>query len=156
VNLFGMHYAKNLRYFTVGHGGYFSPQRFLLFNVPVTWTGKARRLEYTVGTSIGSQSFTENASPYFPMDPLVQGATGPYYPSMASSGVNYNVDVRSAYQVAENWFLVGFLNVNNARFYSQQSAGVSIRYSFRPRPLESDLTIPSIPDWRGRQPFGLR
>lgn len=156
VNLFAMHYSKNLRYFTVGHGGYFSPQRFVLFNVPVTWTGKARRLEYTVGTSIGSQSFTENASPFFPMDPLVQGATGPYYPALSSSGVNYNLDFRSAYQVAENWFLVGFLNVNNARFYSQQSAGVSIRYSFRPRPLESDLTIPSIPDWRGRQPFGLR
>lgn len=156
VNLFAMHYAKNLRYFTVGHGGYFSPQRFLLFNVPVTWTGKAKRLEYVIGTSIGSQSFTENASPYFPVDPLMQGATGQYYPSLSSSGINYNVDFRAAYQVAENWFLVGFLNVNNARFYSQQSAGVSIRYSFRPRPLESDLTIPSIPDWRGRQPFGLR
>ncbi len=156
VNLFAMHYAKNLRFFTVGHGGYFSPQRFLLFNVPLNWTGRTKRLEYVVGTSIGSQSFTEEASPFFPMDPLVQGKTGPYYPKLSSSGINYNIDVRTAYQVAENWFLVGFLNVNNARSYSQQSAGISIKYSFRPRPLDTDLSIPSIPDWRGRQPFGIQ
>ena len=156
VNLFAMHYAKNLRFFTVGHGGYFSPQRFVLFSVPVTWTGKAKRLEYIIATSMGSQAFTEDASPYFPMDALVQGKTGPYYPKLSTSGVNYNLNVESSYQVAENWFLVGYLNVNNARFYSQQSAGVSIRYSFRPQPLGSDLSIPSVPDWRGRQPFGLR
>jgi tetratricopeptide (TPR) repeat protein len=156
VNLFAMHYAKNLRFFTMGHGGYFSPQRFLLFNAPVTWSGKAKRLEYIVGTSVGSQSFTEDSSPYFPMDPLIQGKTGPYYPKLSSSGVNYNVDFRTTYQVAENWFLVGYLNVNNARFYSQQSAGLSIKYSFRPRPLDTDLSVPSIPDWRGRQPFGIQ
>ena len=70
--------------------------------------------------------------------------------------MNYNFDIRAAYQIAENWFLVGFLNVNNASSYSQQSAGVSIRYSFRPRPLDVDVPAPSIPDWRGRQPFGLQ
>lgn len=156
LNLFAMSYSKNLRYFTVGHGGYFSPQRFLLFNVPITWSGKTRRLEYTVGTSIGSQSFTEDSSAYFPLDPLVQGKTGPYYPKLSSSGVNYNVDFRTAYQIAENWFLVGYLNVNNARFFSQQSAGISIKYSFRPRPLGADLMVPSVPDWRGNQPFGLQ
>jgi hypothetical protein len=156
VNLFAMHYAKNLRFFTMGHGGYFSPQRFFLFNVPVNWSGKANRLQYVVGTSIGSQSFTEEASPFYPMDPLVQGKAGPFYPKLSSSGINYNIDFRTAYQVAENWFLVGFLNINNARFYSQQSAGISIKYSFRPRPLDSDLSIPAIPDWRGRQPFGIQ
>lgn len=156
VNLFAMHYAKNLRYFTTGQGGYFSPQRFYLFNVPVTWTGKSKRFEYVVSSSVGSQSFTEDASPYFPLDPLVQGKNGPYYPKLSSSGINYNFDFRVAYQVAENWFLVGFLNVNNARFYSQQSSGISIRYSFGARPLGTDLALPGIPDWRGRQPFGLQ
>lgn len=156
VNLFAMHYAKNLRFFTVGHGGYFSPQRFLLFNVPVSWSGKAKRLEYTMGTSIGSQSFTEEASAYFPLDPAVQGKAGPFYPKLSSSGVNYNIDFRTAYQVSENWFLLGYMNVNNARFYSMQSAGISIKYSFSPRPLNTDFSVPSIPDWRGRQPFGIQ
>ena len=155
VNLFAMHYEKNLRYFTLGQGGYFSPQRFFLFNVPVTWSGRAKRIDYVVATSVGAQSFMEQASPYFPLDTLIQGKAGPYYPELSSSGLSYNFDFRAAYQIAENWFLVGYANVNNARFYSQQSAGISIRYSFGARPLGADLSIPSVPDWRGRQPFGL-
>lgn len=155
INLFAMHYEKNLRFFTLGQGGYFSPQRFLLFSVPVTWSGKAKQLEYRVATSIGSQSFTEDVSPYFPVDEAIQGKTGPYYPRFSSSGVNYSIDIRTAYQVAENWFLGGYLNANNARFYSLQSAGIFVKYSFRPRPLTSDFSLPSVPDWRGRQPWGL-
>ena len=154
VNLFAMHYEKNLRYFTIGHGGYFSPQRFVLFNVPVTWTGKWKQLEYTVGTSIGSQSFNEDASPFFPLDTSIQGKLGPVYPKFASSGLNYNLDARFAYQIGENWFLGGFMNINNARFYSLQSTGVYIKYAFKPRPAISGFTLPAVPDWRGRQPFG--
>ncbi len=154
VNLFAMRYEKNLRYFTLGHGGYFSPQRFVLFNVPVTWTGKWNRLEYTVGTSIGSQSFNEDASPFFPLDTSLQGKAGPVYPKFASSGLNYNLDGRFSYQVGENWFMGGFMNVNNARFYSLQSTALYIKYAFRPKPLMSDFTLPSVPDWKGRQPFG--
>ena len=94
VNLFAMHYAKNLRFFTMGHGGYFSPQSFYLFSVPVTWTGKAKRLEYLIATSVGSQSFTEDASPYFPMDPLVSGEDRAILPEIVDAPVsNYNLNL---------------------------------------------------------------
>jgi hypothetical protein len=33
----GMHYDRNVNFFSVGHGGYFSPQRYLLGSVPVSW-----------------------------------------------------------------------------------------------------------------------
>lgn len=155
ANLFAMHYAKNLRYFTLGQGGYFSPQRFVLFGVPVNWTGNWRHLQYLASTSIGSQSFSEDASAYFPTQPNIQGKAGPYYPRYSSSGTNYNVDFRLAYQLAPNWYVGGFFNANNARFYTLQSAGIFVRYSLRERPLDTDLKAPSLPDWKGKQPFGL-
>jgi predicted Zn-dependent protease len=77
LNLFMMSYERNLRYYTIGHGGYFSPQMFYLVNVPVQWTGVyQRRFEYSVNLSLGSQSFREDAAPYFPTLLNVQGPTG--------------------------------------------------------------------------------
>jgi hypothetical protein len=54
LNFSGMHYDKNLRYFTLGQGGYFSPQSYFLFNVPVHWRGiYHNRFEYSVDGSLG-------------------------------------------------------------------------------------------------------
>jgi tetratricopeptide (TPR) repeat protein len=155
LNLFAMHYTSNLRYFTYGHGGYFSPQRFVLFNVPLTWTGKWKLLQYTASTSIGSQSFSENASAFFPTAPSLQGANGSYYPNYSSSGVNYNVDFRLAYQISSNWYVAGFFNANNASFYRLNAIGITVRYSMKERPMNPEFIVPSIPNWRGKQPFGL-
>jgi tetratricopeptide (TPR) repeat protein len=155
MNLFAMHYTNNLRYFTYGQGGYFSPQRFVLFNVPLTWTGKWKLLQYTASTSIGSQAFSENASAFFPTAPGLQGVNGSYYPNYSSTGVNYNVDFRLAYQLSSNWYVAGFFNANNASFYRLNAIGITVRYSIKERPLNPQFVVPSIPDWKGKQPFGL-
>ncbi|HWB95705.1 MAG TPA: cellulose synthase subunit BcsC-related outer membrane protein, partial [Bryobacteraceae bacterium] len=141
ANLFAMHYEKNLRYFTLGHGGYFSPQRFVLLGVPVSWTGTWKHLQYVANTTIGSQSFSENCSPYFPTAPCIQSQTGPFYPRYSSSGTNYNADFRLAYQVSPNWYVGGFYNANNARFYTLQTVGFTVRYSLQSRPLDTEFSV---------------
>jgi len=156
MNISGMHYDKNLRYFTLGQGGYFSPQQYFLFSVPFRWTGDYKqRLQYTIGASLGSQHFEEDASPYFPTDPSLQGTAGPYYSSVTSTGANYSLEARIAYQIAPNWFIGAWANGNNARDYSSQSTGLFVRYSFQARPLIQDNNVPSIPDWKGQQLFRL-
>lgn len=155
ANLFAMHYDKNLRFFTLGQGGYFSPQRFILFGVPITWRGSYRNFQYSAATTIGSQSFSEQSSAYFPNSSAIQGPGGPFYPNYSSSGTNYSVDFRAAYQISPNWFVGAYANVNNARFYTLQTVAVTVRYSLKGRSMDTDFTVPSIPDWRGRQPFGL-
>jgi len=152
----GLHYDNNLRYFTFGQGGYFSPQRYFLVGVPVTWRGVwHRRLQYTLSGSVGPQIFREDDSPYFPTNALLQGRDGPYYPGITSTGINFNTDFRWLYQFNENWFLGGLLNINNARNYTSQSLSFYLRYSPKARTLGSDYWLPSVPDWRGRQPFHL-
>jgi tetratricopeptide (TPR) repeat protein len=152
----GLHYDNNLRYFTFGQGGYFSPQRYFLVGVPVTWRGVwQRRLQYSLSGSVGPQSFREDDSPYFPTNALLQGRDGPFYPGLSSTGLNYNVEFRWLYQFNPNWFLGGLLNVNNARNYTAQSLSFFLRYSPKARTLGSDYWLPSVPDWRGRQPFHL-
>ncbi|MBV8549746.1 MAG: BCSC C-terminal domain-containing protein [Acidobacteriaceae bacterium] len=155
MNLTGMHYDKNLRYFTFGQGGYFSPQQYFLFSVPVQWTGWWRqKLQYSVSATIGAQHFSENASPYFPVQSSSTDS-GLLYPAYANTGANYNLDARTGYQIAPHWLAEAFLNLNNARNYVASSAGMSLKYLFEARPLSPDLNIISVPNWKGSQPFAL-
>jgi hypothetical protein len=57
--------------------------------------------------------------------------------------------------MSSNWFIGFYANVNNARDYAAQTVNVYVRYMIHARPLQSDLMIPSLPDWRGFQPFAL-
>ncbi|HJY07431.1 MAG TPA: cellulose synthase subunit BcsC-related outer membrane protein, partial [Bryobacteraceae bacterium] len=177
MNLTGMHYDKNLRYFTFGQGGYFSPQQYFLFNAPVRWTGWWRqKLQYSVSGSLGAQHFTEDSSPYYPIQPPGQpagpGAATPpstpgpgrrpalattqtSYPAFANTGANYSLDVRTGYQLTPHWLAEAFVSANNARDYTATSAGLGIKYLFDARPLSPDLNIIAVPDWKGHQPFAL-
>jgi cellulose synthase operon protein C len=155
LNFSAMHYDKNLRYFTLGQGGYFSPQQYFLFNIPVRWTGAWKQVQYSFSGSIGAQHFQESATPFFPTQTLFPsqlqfpGVAPPYYSSNSDTGPNYSLEARVAYQFSPYWSLGFFANVNNARDYTAGAAGVSVRYSVRPRPLTEEFYIPSLPDWRG-------
>ena len=89
ANFFGMHYAHNLRYFSYGQGGYFSPEAYFLAAMPLSWTGHyGPDLHYTVTGSIGAQSFQEDSSAFFPLDPGLQTAFGSQkWPVHAARGV---------------------------------------------------------------------
>jgi tetratricopeptide (TPR) repeat protein len=156
LNFSAMHYDKNLRYFTLGQGGYFSPQQYYLFNVPFHWTGVYnRKLQYVIGGSLGSQHFHENASPFFPTEAAMQALKGGTYSAMTSTGANFNFESQLNYQLAPHWMVGGWVNANNSRNYVSYSAGLFVKYTFQARPLSFDNSISSVPDWRGQQPFTL-
>ena len=156
ANFFAMHYNKNLTYFTLGQGGYFSPQQYFLFNTPVRWIGTYKRgFEYSITGSIGSQQFKENPSPYFPDNAGLQASSGMYYPGQSVVGVSYNLSFRGDYRLPSNWYMGAFANFNNARDYNQQTIGFNVRYLFHNRPMTLEAPVQTIPDWRGFQPFQL-
>lgn len=67
-------YRRNLRFFTLGHGGYFSPQSFFALNLPVDYRGRSGDFSYRVGGTLGYAVWRESSAPVFPMDPGLQGA----------------------------------------------------------------------------------
>ncbi len=72
LNLVYFGYGTNEDHFTDGYGGYFSPQDYVAAVVPVTWTATRGTLTYTLGGSVGLQSFTANAGQVFPTDQGMQ------------------------------------------------------------------------------------
>ena len=155
ASLFAMHYDKNLSYFTLGQGGYFSPQSYFLFSVPVTWEGKFdKKLTYKISGSLGSQHFSEDATPFFPINAALQLNGNPYYAAQAVTGASYSLDARLSYRLTPNWLLSGILNANNTRNYSAQTIGVNVRYLFR-QPQAAEVSMPPMSDWRGWDPAEL-
>ncbi|HEY0795305.1 MAG TPA: cellulose synthase subunit BcsC-related outer membrane protein [Acidisarcina sp.] len=129
ANLTAMHYAMNQRYFTVGQGGYFSPNAFLLMNAPINWEGRPiYNTSYSIGGSMGVQSIQQGAAL---AGSLVTG-TG----VETTNGASYDLHGRVAHRMDAHWTLEGFFATNNARDYTDNSAGFTVRYSVNPLPLE--------------------
>ncbi len=73
LNLVYFGYNRNLGNFTFGSGGYFSPQQFFAILVPVSYRQQLTPdLTYTVGASIGVQTFRAKGSDVFPNNPALQ------------------------------------------------------------------------------------
>jgi hypothetical protein len=159
VNFFGMHYDKNEDAFTMGMGGYFSPQAYFLANVPFTWTGHYQtRWHYNIMGSLGVQAFQQDATYLFPLAHNTGVTlnsvtyTDLQLPAKTSVGPNYDLRAQVAYQISPHWFAGGFFGANNSRNYKSATAGFYVRYLFRSQP--STVTSPTgIFSTDGMRPF---
>ncbi|HEY1213642.1 MAG TPA: cellulose synthase subunit BcsC-related outer membrane protein, partial [Bryobacteraceae bacterium] len=154
TNFSAMHYDKNLRYFTLGQGGYFSPQQYFLFDVPFHWSGTyGRRLQYSAGGSLGVQRFQEDSSPFYPNSPRLQAQSGESYAALRCVGANFSLDGQALYQLAPQWIAGTFFSANNARNYASIAGGFFVKFTFEPKRLGLDHDVPGVPNWRGQQPL---
>nr|WP_314075656.1 cellulose synthase subunit BcsC-related outer membrane protein [uncultured Roseococcus sp.] len=67
-------YDRNLRFFTLGHGGYYSPQSFAALNVPLDYRGRSGDFSYRLGGTVGYAVWREETTPLFPNNPGLQQA----------------------------------------------------------------------------------
>jgi hypothetical protein len=151
ISVTALGYDKNLRYFTLGQGGYFSPQRYFSANLPIEWTGRYGALSYRLDGSIGIQSFRENSSAYFPNSTALQtawesaaaaanataGAPSGVtfkssYPGQSKTGLGFRLGAAAEYRIAPKWVAGGKLALDNASDYFQASGLLYVRYNFEP------------------------
>ncbi|KXA75264.1 cellulose synthase [Bordetella pseudohinzii] len=148
LNLGAIFYDNNQRFFTYGHGGYFSPQQFYALSVPVTWAQRDGRFTYKLQGAVGIRHFKEDSADYFPTNGGLQAAanavnqglfgTPAVYDGQSRTGVGYNLAAAAEYQLTPKLFLGGTLAMDNASDYRQYAGGLYLRYAFYPqtRPLE--------------------
>jgi hypothetical protein len=72
LELFITHFADNLRFFTFGQGGYFSPQFFLFAGVPLSWELHTDEWTLRANGAAGVNWYQEDPSPMFPADGALQ------------------------------------------------------------------------------------
>jgi cellulose synthase operon protein C len=149
VNATAMHYDRNLNFFSIGHGGYFSPQRYLLGSIPVSWLERRERLEYEIAAGGGVQSIQQDGAPIDPTQ--TDSLEAPYDPDNRR-GANYNVAFRLAYHVAPHLHLEAFAGANNARDFASRTFQLRFKLDLSQMPAGTRLPVKPIPDWKGSRP----
>lgn len=156
VNANFMHYEKDLKFFSYGQGGYFSPQRFYLASVPISWYSRHPRFEYQLTFSGGAQYLSESASVFYPASPGSAAVTQGTYAGDNSLAPNYDAKIRMGYRITPHVYFDTFATANNSRNYYTQSVGFNLRFMIDRIPTSTDLRVNSIPDWTGKQPFSVQ
>ncbi len=124
VDLVYFAYDQNLRYFTLGQGGYYSPQSYAAINVPLDFRGRLGDVGYRLGATAGYVNWREDASLVFPnnatlQSQLVQAARTnsqlvTAYPGQSQSGFIGGVRADLDYALTDNTSLVGQFSFNKA------------------------------------------
>lgn len=155
-NASAMHYDRNLKYFSFGQGGYFSPQTYYLASIPIGWYARHPRFEYEVKFSGGVQYLHEASTLYYPVLPGSTRVLQGRYAANNGAAPNYDADIRLGYRVTPYMYFDTFATANNSENYYSQSVGFNLRFMLNPIPTRTDLRVNSIPDWTGKQPFSIQ
>lgn len=133
-------FEHNLSQFTVGHGGYYSPQELHNFGVSVNFLTKEGRDWLIRGdASIGAQTATQDDSPYYPLTPWI----GPdVYSGTETSGVGIQGKVQGVWRLSDRWMLEAGASGQNNEDFSEVTGFIKLRFNFGPRSAtyRTDLT----------------
>lgn len=146
-NTMWMKYDKNLSGYTLGHGGYFSPQRFTDMSIPFHWTGHTNSEQFTwkLDASAGVQRFRTHDTPYFPTNPAMQraaynaaavasllglqtGYTAPILRGERKTTFSYRLTGTAEWEFSPRFFFGSRLSINNGRDYRESSIDLYLRF----------------------------
>ena len=145
LNLIYFGFNKNLGGFTLGQGGYFSPQQFIAALIPIDFRHRVSDdLVYEVGGGIGVQSFRQRGNKVFPDDPLLQAALVAQQANpltaipgvITSSGGTHEVGIAGAahasidYRLTPNVHIGARVGMEHAGTYTEGSGLLYARYIF--------------------------
>jgi hypothetical protein len=133
-------YSENQRFYTFGHGGYYSPQSYLTLSLPLEWQGRRDRWSFELRASV-SQSFSkEDPAPFYPTDPALQaqaagsplpsGYSAPVYGGGSGSGSGYSLRGVVEYRLFD-WLVVGGrAGVDRSDYYEPNFFNLYFRHLF--------------------------
>jgi hypothetical protein len=137
LNLSVDRYARNLGQFTPGHGGYFSPQRYLRLGPAFDFMTAERRDYMLKGRiAVGATDQHEAAAPRLP---LADG--GARYAAAGKRGIARDFELGAVWQATPNLQLGGWLAYRQSPNYEDRAAMFFVRILLEPRRavLSSDL-----------------
>ncbi|ELY3085434.1 TPA: cellulose synthase complex outer membrane protein BcsC [Klebsiella aerogenes] len=149
------HYDKDLSGYTLGQGGYYSPQEYLSFSVPVIWRQRTENWSWELGGSVSwSHSRTQTQARY----PLLNLIPSQYRyeasqlkeQGSSSQGFGYTARALVERRVTGNWFVGAAVDIQQAKDYTPSHALLYVRYSASG--WQGDMDMPPQPlvpyaDW---------
>ncbi len=138
VNVNYANFRKNLGQFSFGHGGYFSPQQYVAFALPVEYDGKADRWSYRLQGAPGYQITRQSAAPYFPTDNVAQtnlnyaaagsgGSIQSYYASSNDKGFGFSGLGQVEYELTKTTTVGATAGYNSFGNYHETKAMIYLK-----------------------------
>lgn len=144
VTLFFDSFAQNERFYTYGHGGYYSPQTYVSLTLPLEWYGRTQRWSYYLRGSVSFSQSQEKSMPYFPTNGALQAASGDLtYGSGGGFGVGFSLLGRAEYWINRHWVIGGQVQFERSDYYAPNRFLVYMRYHFDAR--RGDVPMPPSP-----------
>ena len=138
ISIGWMDFSKNLSQFTMGQGGYFSPQNYVSVSLPVDYSQKFDNWKLNLGGSVGYQSYSQDSSDYFPDSPDAQKALETLanlgftkeaqYKGTSESGIGYTMRAGVDYNVNKDMTIGGKVGYDTFGSYNESTAGLYFRY----------------------------
>jgi tetratricopeptide (TPR) repeat protein len=123
------HYRENLSHFTLGHGGYFSPNYMLQGDFGAQYsTREGRNWLFTAGATLGYQRNRQSSAPFFPLAP-----DGRDHRATEAADITYGLSARAGMLVDKRWIVGGGFGMNSAADYDDFMIGLFLRYVFANR-----------------------
>jgi predicted Zn-dependent protease len=147
------HYDKDLSGYTLGQGGYYSPQQYLSFAVPVNWRQRTENWSWELGGSVSWSHSKTNSQARYPEQNLLPSnfRGGDTIDSGSSSnGFGYTAHALIERRMTSNWFIGAAVDIQQAKDYTPSHALLYVRYSAAG--WQGDMDLPPQPlvpyaDW---------
>jgi tetratricopeptide (TPR) repeat protein len=144
ATLLGMKYAKNQSGFTLGHGGYFSPELFARGGTPLTWSYFSEHWRTRLEVDPGLNWFRQGDALYYPNDPDLQanldalgGVTS--YPERSNFGFSMNIGGDARWQIGNHFELGLDASMHFADDYEEYRAALVLQLNLQRR-VQADPT----------------
>ena len=142
------HYDKDLSNYTLGQGGYYSPQEYVSFAVPVLWRERTENWSWELGGSVSWSHSRTKTMPRYPLLNLIpadyrQLASEQTESGGSSQGFGYTARAIIERRVTSNWFVGLGVDIQEAKDYTPSHALMYVRYSAAG--WQGDMDLPPQP-----------
>lgn len=143
VSSLAMHYARELGGYSLGQGGYYSPQRYVSLSLPVNYTARHGDWSWQLEAAV-SQSWSESDdSPRYPLG----GETVAGLPDATATrtggsggGFGYSLSAGVERRLGDHWSAALHASLQQSEDYAPNSLNLTLRYSLGA--WQGDLSMP--------------
>lgn len=126
-----MAFERNLSEFSYGHGGYFSPQRFVHFGLPINWQGSFQAMTWRLDLEPGVTWFQLDEAPYYPLSSSEIFDPAARYKSRESLGLGVDGVLELSYALTPQISFGSRAELHTGDDHREICAGAYLRFALK-------------------------
>ncbi|MBL8264978.1 cellulose synthase subunit BcsC-related outer membrane protein, partial [Steroidobacter sp.] len=127
-------FEHNLQNYTLGSGGYYSPQSYLSVALPLEVWGEYRDWSYRLRGSIAHSQSKSDPIAMYPKDPTLQSAVGSavFGDGSSSGSTSFSAYAAVERQLTPTWVIGMKLDIDRADYYDPTVFTIYLRHALAP------------------------